>query len=98
MSLVALATTVADKVTETVRSVDVMRRAGLVPFPRVDEGVRSLVALRKFGPFAGANHISARRDPAAVGIIDELGPLTYKQLDDQSNALAMKRSITPDGA
>ncbi|MGV9360987.1 acyl-CoA synthetase [Amycolatopsis sp. NPDC004772] len=98
MSLVALATTVADKVTETVRSVDVMRRAGLVPFPRVDEGVRSLVALRKFGPFAGANHISARRDPAAVGIVDELGPLTYKQLDDQSNALARawsERGIRP---
>ncbi|MDQ7806380.1 acyl-CoA synthetase [Amycolatopsis sp. A133] len=98
MSLVELATTVADKVTETVRSVDVMRRAGLVPFPRLDEGVRSLVALRKFGPFAGANHISARRDPAAVGIVDELGPLTYKQLDDQSNALARawsERGIQP---
>ena len=45
MSLVALATQVADKVAETARSVDVMRRAGLVPFPRLDEGVRSLVAL-----------------------------------------------------
>ncbi|MEV6877876.1 acyl-CoA synthetase [Amycolatopsis sp. NPDC051128] len=98
MSLVALATQVADKVAETARSVDVMRRAGLVPFPRVDEGVRSLVALRKFGPFAGANHISARRDPTAVGIVDELGPLTYKQLDDQSNALARawsERGIRP---
>jgi fatty-acyl-CoA synthase len=75
-----------------------MRRAGLVPFPRVDEGVRSLVALRRFGPFAGANHISARRDPKAVGIVDELGPLTYKQLDDQSNALARawsERGIKP---
>ncbi|MEV6646648.1 acyl-CoA synthetase [Amycolatopsis sp. NPDC051371] len=98
MSLVELATQVADKVAETARSVDVMRRAGLVPFPRLDEGVRSLVALRKFGPFAGANHISARRDPTAVGIIDELGPLTYKQLDDQSNALARawsERGIKP---
>ncbi|MEU8635989.1 acyl-CoA synthetase [Amycolatopsis sp. NPDC048633] len=98
MSLVALATQVADKVAETARSVDVMRRAGLVPFPRLDEGVRSLVALRKFGPFAGANHISARRDPTAVGIVDELGPLTYKQLDDQSNALARawsERGIKP---
>ncbi|HEY3709475.1 MAG TPA: acyl-CoA synthetase [Amycolatopsis sp.] len=83
-----LASLVTDKVTETVRSVDVMRRAGLVPFPRLDEGVRSLVALRRYGPFAGANHIAARRDPTAVGIVDELGPLTFKQLDDQSNALA----------
>ncbi|RSM48261.1 acyl-CoA synthetase [Amycolatopsis balhimycina DSM 5908] len=98
MSLVELATQVADKVAETARSVDVMRRAGLVPFPRLDEGVRALVALRKYGPFAGANHISARRDPAAVGIVDELGPLTYKQLDDQSNALARawsERGIRP---
>ncbi|WP_329056389.1 acyl-CoA synthetase [Amycolatopsis sp. NBC_01488] len=98
MSLVELATQVADKVAETARSVDVMRRAGLVPFPRLDEGVRSLVALRRFGPFAGANHISARRDPTAVGIVDELGPLTYKQLDDQSNALARawsQRGIKP---
>jgi fatty-acyl-CoA synthase len=98
MSLVELATQVADKVAETARSVDVMRRAGLVPFPRLDEGVRSLVALRRFGPFAGANHISARRDPTAVGIVDELGPLTYKQLDDQSNALARawsERGIKP---
>ncbi|WP_326959058.1 acyl-CoA synthetase [Amycolatopsis sp. NBC_01286] len=98
MSLVALATQVADKVAETARSVDVMRRAGLVPFPRVDEGLRSLVAIRKYGPFAGANHISARRDPTAVGIVDEVGPLTYKQLDDQSNALARawsERGIKP---
>ena len=86
--LMELATQVTDKVTETVRSIDVMRRAGLLPIPRLDEGVRSLVALKKYGPFAGANHISARRDPTAVGIVDELGPLTYKQLDDQSNALA----------
>jgi fatty-acyl-CoA synthase len=98
MSLVALATQVADKVAEAARSVDVMRRAGLVPFPRVDEGLRSLAAIRKYGPFAGANHISARRDPTAVGIVDDVGPLTYKQLDDQSNALARawsERGIKP---
>ncbi|MFD9894527.1 acyl-CoA synthetase [Amycolatopsis sp. NPDC059027] len=81
------ATSVTGKVAETVRSVDVMRRAGLVPFPRLDEGLRSLIAINKYGPFAGANHISARRNPSAVGIVDELGPLTYKQLDDRSNAL-----------
>jgi len=96
--VVELATHVAGKVTETVRSVEVMARAGLVPFPRLDEGVRSLVALRKYGPFAGANHISARRDPTAVGLVDELGPLTYKQLDDQSSALARawsERGLNP---
>ncbi|MEC3980768.1 acyl-CoA synthetase [Amycolatopsis sp. H20-H5] len=93
-----LATLVTDKVTDTVRSIEVMRQAGLVPFPRVDEGIRSLVAIRRFGPFAGANQIAARRDPTAVGIVDDLGQLTFKQLDAQSNALARawsERGIKP---
>ncbi|WP_409186098.1 acyl-CoA synthetase [Amycolatopsis sp. VS8301801F10] len=99
MSVAELAGQVAGKLTETVRSVEVMRRAGLVPFPRLDEGLRSLVAIRKYGPFAGANHIAARRDATAVGIVDDLGPLTFKQLDDQSNALARawsQRGLGPD--
>ncbi|WP_216216034.1 acyl-CoA synthetase [Amycolatopsis aidingensis] len=78
----------ATKVTETVRSIGVMWQAGLVPFPRLDEGLRSLYAVRKFGPFAGANQIAARRDASAVGLVDELGPITFKQLDQRSNALA----------
>ncbi|MDT7723663.1 MAG: fatty-acyl-CoA synthase [Actinomycetota bacterium] len=89
---------IATKVTETVRSIEVMRQAGLVPFPRLDEGVRSVIAVRKYGPFAGAAHISARRDSRAVGLVDELGPLTFKQLDLRSNALARawsERGIKP---
>jgi fatty-acyl-CoA synthase len=89
---------IATKVTETVRSIEVMRQAGLVPFPRLDEGLRSIVAVRKYGPFAGAAHISARRDSRAVGLVDELGPLTFKQLDLRSNALARawsERGIKP---
>ncbi|GAA1949640.1 acyl-CoA synthetase [Amycolatopsis minnesotensis] len=88
----------ATKVTETVRSIEVMWQAGLVPFPRLDEGVRSLSAIRRFGPFAGTVHVAARRDPSAVAIVDDLGPLTFRQLDAQSNALARAlsaRGITP---
>lgn len=81
-------TELAGKVVDTVRSVDVMWRAGLIPFPRLDEGVRSIRAVQRFGPFAGANLTAARRDPRAVGLVDELGPLTFQQLDRQSNALA----------
>ncbi|MGH3881193.1 MAG: acyl-CoA synthetase, partial [Actinophytocola sp.] len=40
------------------------------------------------GPVAGAAHVAARRDHLAVGVVDELGPLTYHQLDTRSNALA----------
>jgi fatty-acyl-CoA synthase len=86
------------KVTDTVRSVEVMWQAGLVPFPRLDEGLRSLYAVRRFGPFAGSTHIAARRDATALGLVDELGPLTFKQLDLSSNALARawaERGIKP---
>ncbi|MEU6643332.1 acyl-CoA synthetase [Saccharomonospora sp. NPDC046836] len=79
---------VATRVTETARSVEVMWRAGLVPFPRLDESLRSLVTTRRYGPLAGAVRIAARRDPMAIGIVDERGPLTFSQLDRQSNALA----------
>jgi len=76
------------KAGETARSIEVMWRAGLVPFPRLDEGIRSVLAVRRFGPFTGAVQAAARRDGRATGLVDELGPMTFKQLDDRSNALA----------
>ncbi|OZM71685.1 acyl-CoA synthetase [Amycolatopsis antarctica] len=78
----------ARKVGETARSIEIMWQAGLVPFPRLDDGLRSVRAVRRFGPFTGAVQAAARRDGRAVAIVDDLGPLTFKQLDDRSNALA----------
>lgn len=88
----------AGRVSDTARSIEVMWQAGLVPFPRVDEGIRSLFAVRKFGPFVGAIQNAARRDPHGVALVDELGPLTFRQLDARSNALArawMQRGLRP---
>ncbi|GAB3493295.1 acyl-CoA synthetase [Amycolatopsis cihanbeyliensis] len=72
---------------ETARSLWVMFRAGLAPFPRLDEGLRSLVAVRKYGPFVGAVRHAARRNGDAVALADELGELTFQQLEQRSNAL-----------
>jgi fatty-acyl-CoA synthase len=55
---------------------------------RPDEGIRSIVAVRRLGPLAGAARIAARRSPTGTAVVDELGPLTYAQLDTYSNALA----------
>jgi acyl-CoA synthetase (AMP-forming)/AMP-acid ligase II len=52
---------------------------------------RSLRILRVFerhGLLAGAIAAAAIRDGDRVGLIDELGELTYRQLDQRSNALA----------
>ncbi|WP_233266753.1 acyl-CoA synthetase [Tomitella fengzijianii] len=72
-----------------------MQRAGLVPFPRLDHGVHSLIALSRFGPFVGAAKHAAALTPDRAAIIDELGPLTFRELDVQSNALA--RAWQADG-
>ena len=71
-----------------VRSVDVLRRSGMVPVTRPDHALRSLIAVRRLGPVAGAAKAAALRDGRAIALIDELGPLTYQQLDTRSNALA----------
>jgi len=78
----------AAQVPTMVRGLDVLRRAGLVPVTRPDHALRSLFTLRRLGPIAGAAQVAAHRDHRAVGLVDELGPLTYQQLDTRSNALA----------
>ncbi|ALG07318.1 acyl-CoA synthetase [Kibdelosporangium phytohabitans] len=79
---------VVTRIPETLQSIRILSRAGLVPFPRLDEGLRSLRTVKQIGPIAGPVRMSARRDPRKVGIVDELGPLTYSQLESRSNALA----------
>jgi fatty-acyl-CoA synthase len=67
---------------------DVLRKAGLFDPIRPDEGIRSILAVRRLGPIAGAARIAAGRDPRALALVDELGPLTFAELDQRSNALA----------
>lgn len=81
-------TTQAARLPELVRSVDVMRRAGLFDPLRPHVGIRSLLLAKKWGPFVGTVRISAQRDPRALALADELGELTFTQLDRRSNALA----------
>jgi fatty-acyl-CoA synthase len=79
--------------------IEVLRKAGLFDPIRPDEGIRSLLAVRRLGPVAGAAQIAARRDPHARAIIDELGALTCAQLDAHSNAMARawsRRGLGPD--
>jgi fatty-acyl-CoA synthase len=67
---------------------DVLRKAGLFDPTRPDEGLRSLLAVRRLGPVAGAAEIAARREPNSPAIVDELGSLNFRELDLRSNALS----------
>src|SRR2546430_10591853 len=78
----------ATRVPTALRSLDVIRRAGMLPLSRPDLVVRGLIAVRQMGPIAGAAYLAATKDNRAIGLVDELGPLTFHQLDLRSNALA----------
>jgi fatty-acyl-CoA synthase len=87
------------QVPTAVRGLDVIRRSGMVRLTRPDRVLASLLRLRQLGPVAGAARVAASRDSAAIGLVDERGPLTYAQLDARSNALARAlaaRGLGPD--
>ncbi|MCW2799511.1 MAG: acyl-CoA synthetase [Aeromicrobium sp.] len=68
-------------------SLGVMRRAGLIDLAHPVRTAFSSHAMRGLGPIAGAAHMSARRRGDDVALIDELGSLTYRELDERTNAI-----------
>ena len=70
------------------REAGVLLRSGLAPVTRPQDSVHALLATRRWGMVAGALRIATRRDPHAIGLVDERGELTFRQLDERSNALA----------
>jgi acyl-CoA synthetase (AMP-forming)/AMP-acid ligase II len=63
--------------------------AGVVRPARPDRLLSLVVALARWGPTPAAGYtVSATRYPDEIGVIDELGTLTFTQLHERSNALA----------
>ncbi|WP_448463532.1 AMP-binding protein [Mycolicibacterium sp. XJ870] len=63
-----------------------MREAGLNG--GVGDGVRTAKLVRSYGPFAGIVEAAAARAPHDIAITDELGDLTYGELNGRVNALS----------
>jgi acyl-CoA synthetase (AMP-forming)/AMP-acid ligase II len=62
---------------------------GILTPVRPDRAVRSLAALRRWGPTPAAAYIgSAARFPGRAAIVDERGTLTFEQVHERTNALA----------
>src|SRR6476646_5667959 len=72
----------------TAHEAEVLRRTGLIPLSRPDEIAFSLYSMRRWGILAAAIRIATRRTPDALGLVDERGELTFRELDRRSNALA----------
>ncbi|HYJ00456.1 MAG TPA: AMP-binding protein [Thermoleophilaceae bacterium] len=66
-----------------------LTRAGIVHPERPDHVWHTVAALLKFGTTPAAGYIgAAKKFPNEPAIIDELGTLTFKQVDERTNALA----------
>ncbi|MGX1771229.1 AMP-binding protein [Nocardia brasiliensis] len=78
-----------------VHSVGVLQRAGMIDLLAPIGVLRASRAVRQYGGIAGPVRMSAQREPDRVAVIDELGPLTYRELEARSNALA--RGLTALG-
>lgn len=71
-----------------IRSLIVMRTAGLFTPEHPVEMVRSIMDLRRYGPAGGPVRVASRRHPDWLGLVDERGELTFSELDGRANALA----------
>jgi hypothetical protein len=60
----------------------------MINLRRPDEVVRAFVALRRYGAFGGLVASTADRFGDAPAITDECGTLSFRELDQNSNALA----------
>jgi fatty-acyl-CoA synthase len=62
---------------------------GMIQAMRPDKAVRSLRAVRRWGPTpAAAYTVSAIRYPQRTAIVDERGTVTFAEIDARTNALA----------
>ena len=88
----------ASRLGQALGLIETMRRARVIAPMRPDRYLKMAAAMRRGGMgmtvgFAGA----AQRCPDRPGLIDELGTLTWRQLDERSNALAAALQKSPAG-
>ena len=73
---------------QTARAAGAVARTGLLAPQRPDRAAKAAVEVVRRGPIAGACSSAAMRWGDAAALADERGTLSYRQLDERSNALA----------
>ncbi|ORA81739.1 acyl-CoA ligase FadD12 [Mycobacterium malmoense] len=88
----------ATRISQALGLIGTMRRAGLIAPMRPDRYLRIAAAMRREGMGITVGFASAaRRCPDRPGLVDELGTLTWRQLDERINALAAALQGLPGG-
>jgi fatty-acyl-CoA synthase len=80
---------VLDRVGNTATAVKVLADAGVIRPMRPEKLVQMASTMLRWGPTPAAGYsVSATRRPDKIGIVDELGTLTFAEIHERTNALA----------
>src|ERR1035437_2562191 len=78
-----------DRIADSLHVATALIRAGVAKPSRPDRSLRALWGLRRWGPTLAAGCLrAAARYPGAAAIADELGVLTFADVEARTNALA----------
>ncbi len=88
----------ASRLSQALGVIETMRRAGMIAPLRPDRYLKMAAAMRREGMGMTVGFASAaQRCPDRPGLVDELGTLTWRQLDERINALAAALQRLPTG-
>jgi acyl-CoA synthetase (AMP-forming)/AMP-acid ligase II len=88
----------ASRLSQALGLFETMRRARLIAPMRPDRYLKMAAAMRREGMGITVGFASAaQRCPDRPGLVDELGTLTWRQLDERINALAAALQQLPSG-
>ena len=88
----------ASRFNQTLGVITTLRRAGMIAPMRPDRYLKMAAAMRREGMGITVGFASAaQRCPDRPGLVDELGTLTWRQLDERINALAAALQELPQG-
>src|ERR1700748_108276 len=88
----------ASRLNQALGLIGTMRRAGMIAPMRPDRYLKMAAARRREGMGMTVGFASAaQRCPDRPGLVDELGTLTWRQLDERINALAAALQALPGG-
>src|ERR1700693_4393865 len=87
---------ITDRLNETVDLITTMRRAGLIAPMRPDKYVRMAAAMGRENMAATSGFArAAQRCTDRPGLIDELGTLTWRELDQRADAFGAALQALP---
>ncbi|MGM7646855.1 AMP-binding protein [Nocardia sp. JW2] len=83
-------TGIRHSVATTARQIGALQRSGVIDLRRPLQVARTARTMRTYGPIAGGVHSSAQRTPDRIALIDGDRRISYRELDEHTDAIAAR--------